>query len=78
MVFRLYHILPALGTKTPESLVRRLLYSLHHYHKITPFHLIALRVLVILRQLETTSFQTLHIHHHSPVLGMEQLHQLAA
>ena len=74
----LYHILPTLGSKTPESLVRRLLYALDHNHQVSPLHLVALRVLVILRQLETACLQALHIHHHTPVLGMEQLHQLAA
>lgn len=78
MEFCLYHILPALGSKTPEPLLRRLLYALHHYHKVTPFHLIALRILIILGQLEATGFQTLHVHHHTAVLGMKQLHQLAA
>ena len=78
MQFCLYHILPALGPKTPESLVRGLLYSLHHYYQISPLHLIALCVLIILGQLETTCLQSFHIHHHTPVFGMKQLHQLAA
>ncbi len=78
MRFCLYHILPALCTKAPESLFRRLLYPLDHYHEVTPLHLIALGIPVILRQLEAACLQTLHIHHHAPVLGMEQFHQLAA
>jgi len=76
--FCLYHIFPSLCTKAPESLVWRLLYPLDHYHKVTPLHLIALRILIILRQLEAPCLQTLYIHYHTPVLGMEQLHQLAA
>ena len=78
MSFCLYYILPSLCAKAPESLVWRLLYPLDHYYKVTPLHLIALRILVIFRQFEATCLQTLHIHHHTPVLGMEQLHQLAA
>ena len=74
----LYHILPSLCAKAPESLIWRLLYALDHYHKVTPLHLIAPGILVILRQFESPGLQTLHIHHQPPVLGMEQLHQLAA
>ena len=77
-IFCLYHILPALGAETSEPLVGRLLYALDHDHKITPLHLIALRVLIILRQFEASCFQALHIHYHTPVLGMEELHQLSA
>ena len=78
MEFYLYHILPPLCTKAPESLVWRLLYPLDHYYKVTPLHLIAPCILVILRQFESTCLQTFDVHHHTPVLGMEQLHQLAA
>ena len=74
----LYYILPSLGTKTPETLGRRLLYSLHHHHQVTPLHRVTLRVFVILGQLESTRLQTLHVHHHTTVLGMKQLHQPAA
>ena len=76
--FFLFYILPSLCTKAPESLVRRLLYPLDHYHKVTPLHLIALRILIILRQLEAPCFQTLYIHYHTPVFCMQQLHQFAA
>ena len=78
MDFYLYHILSSLCAKAPESLVRRLLYTLHHYYKIPPLHLIALGILVIFRKLEASCLQTLYIHYHTPVLSMEQLHQLAA
>ena len=78
MDFYLYHILSSLCTKAPESLVWRLLYTLHHYYKIPPLHLIALGILVIFRKLEASCLQTLYIHYHTPVLSMEQLHQLAA
>ena len=76
--FLLYHILPSLCTKPLESLVWRLLYALHHYYKIPPLHLIAPSILVIFRQFEASGLQTLYIHHHTSVLGMEQFHQLAA
>ena len=75
--FSLYNIFSSLCPKAPEPLVWRLLYTLDHYYKISPFHLIALRILVILGQLETSCLQALHIHHHTPVLGMKQLHQPA-
>ena len=75
---RLYDILPPLGAKTPEPVVRRLPYALHHHDQITPLHRVALRVLIILRQFEAACLQTLHIHHHAAVLGMQQLHQTAA
>ena len=78
MNFYLYYILPSLCAKAPESLVWRLLYPLDHYYKVTPLHLIAPGILVILRQFESTCLQAFDIHHHPPVLGMEQLHQLAA
>ena len=74
----LYLILPSLCPKAPEPQVGRLLYPLHHYHQVAPLHLVALRVPVILRQLETPSLQTLHIHHHAAVLSMKQLHQTTA
>ena len=48
MEFSLNNILSSLCPKAPESLVWRLLYTLYHYHKISPLHLVALRVLIIL------------------------------
>ena len=54
--FYLYHILPPLCAKTPESLVWRLLYPLDHYYKIPPLHLIALRIFVIFWQFEASGF----------------------
>ena len=77
-LFCLYHILPSLCTKAPEPLVWRLQYPLDHYHKVTPLHLIAPGILVIFRQFEASCLQTLYIHYHTPVLSMEQFHQLAA
>ena len=71
-------ILPAWCPQPPEPLFRRLPYPLDHHHKVTPLHRIALRVLVVIGQPEAACFQTLHIHHHTTVLGMEQLHQTAA
>ena len=56
MNFNLYHILSSLCTKASESLVWRLLYALHHYYKITPLHLIALRIFVIFWQFEVSGF----------------------
>ena len=76
--FYLDYILPSLCAKAPESLVWRLPYPLDHYHKVTPLHLIALCVLVIFRQFEASSLQAFDIHYHTPVLSMEQFHQLAA
>lgn len=32
MKFYLYHILPSLCAKAPESLIWRLLYAFHHYY----------------------------------------------
>ena len=78
MTFLLNYILSSLCPKAPESLLWRLLYALYHYYKIPPLHLIALRVLVIFGQFEASSLQALHIHHHTTVLGMKQLHQPAA
>ena len=78
MNFCLYYILPSLCAKAPESLVWRLLYPLDHYYKVTPLHLIALRVLVIHRQFEASCLKAFHIHHHTTILGMKQFHQLAA
>ena len=75
---RLYHILASLCPEAPESLVWRFLNPLDHNHQVTPLHLIALRILIIFRQFEASCLQTLHIHHHTTVLGMEQFHQLAA
>ena len=75
---RLYHILASLCPEAPESLVRRLLYTLYHYHQVAPLHRVAPCVLIILRHPEASCLQTLHIHHHTTVLGMEQFHQLAA
>ncbi len=54
--FLLYHILSSLCTKAPESQVWRLLYALHHYYKIPPLHLIALRIFVIFWQFEASGF----------------------
>ena len=56
MEFCLYHILPSLCAKAPESLIWRLLYALHHYYEIPPLHLIALRIFVIFRQSEASGF----------------------
>ena len=56
MDFNLYHILSSLCTKAPESLVWRLLYALHHYYKIPPLHLLALRIFVIFWQFEASGF----------------------
>ena len=56
MNFYLYHILPSLCAKAPESLIWRLLYALHHYYKIPPLHLIALRIFVIFWQFEASGF----------------------
>ena len=56
MEFSLNNILSSLCPKAPESLVWRLLYTLHHYYKITPLHLIALRIFVIFRQSEASGF----------------------
>ena len=56
MDFYLYHILSSLCTKAPEPLARRLLYALHHYYKIPPLHLIALRIFVKFWQFEASGF----------------------
>ena len=64
--FCLYHILPSLCAKAPESLLWRLLYALHHYYKIPPLHLIAPGILVIFRQFEASCLQTLDVHYHTP------------
>ncbi len=77
MEFSLNNILSSLCPKAPESLVWRLLYPLDHYYKVTPLHLIAPCILVILRQFESTCLQTFDVHHHTPVFGMKQLHQPA-
>ena len=74
---RLYHILASLCPEAPESLVRRLLYTLYHYHQVAPLHRIAPCVLIILRHPEASNLKTLDIHHHATVLGMKQLHQFA-
>ena len=62
MEFSLNNILSSLCPKASEPLVGRLLYALYHYYKIPPLHLVALRVLVILRQFEASCLQTLYIH----------------
>ncbi len=74
----LYDILPALGPKPSEALLGRLLDALHHHHQVPPLHRIAVGLLIILRQFETSRLQTLDIHHHTAILSMQQLHQLAA
>ena len=56
MDFYLYHILSSLCPKASEPLVWRLLYALHHYYKIPPLHLIALRIFVKFWQFEASGF----------------------
>ena len=75
MKLSLDNIISTLCPKASEPLVGRLLYALYHYYKIPPLHLVALRVLVILRQFEASCLQTFHIHHHTTILSMKQFHQ---
>ena len=64
------------GSESSEPGSRIFGYALDHHDKVAPLHRIAFCLLVIFRQPEASGLQTLDIHHHPAILGMEQFHQL--
>ena len=66
------------GPQPPEPLSRVFLYAFNHHHQIAPFHGIAVRFRIILRQFEAAGLQAFYIHYHTSVFGMKQFHEPAA
>ena len=73
-----YRVFITPGPKTSETSLRYFLYAFDHYHKIAPFHIIGLGLLVIRWCLKTAGFQALYIHYQSTILGMDEFHQFPA
>ena len=71
-------VLLALGSESPEPLLRVFLNAFDHHDQITPFHGIAVGFRVIFRQLEAACLQPFDVHHHASVIRMEQFHEFAA
>ena len=71
-------VFPAFRPQPAESLQRILLNALDHHHQVAPFHGIAARCGIVLRQFEAAGLQAFDIHHHAPVFGMKQFHEFAA
>ena len=67
-----------LGPQSPEPLGRILTQALNHHNQIPPLHGVCPLLGIILGQTEPATLQSLDIHHHTAVLGMDKLHELAA
>ena len=67
-----------LGPQSPEPLGRILTQALDHHNQIPPLHGVCPLLGIILGQTEPATLQSLDIYHHTAVLGMDKLHELAA